>query len=92
MSMDTARLYLITPPISDFAGFAPQFEAALAACEAACVLLRTNARDDGERKKIIRALAPIAQARGVACRPRNPAVVRSTGRDAASSPEHSGRR
>lgn len=67
MSMDMPRLYLITPPISDFSAFAPVFDATLAACDVACVLLRTEARDDGDRKKIIRALAPIAQARGVAC-------------------------
>lgn len=60
------RLFLITPPISDWAAFAPVFEAALAVCDIACVLLRTEARDDGDRKKIIRALAPLAQQRGVA--------------------------
>ncbi len=65
--MDMPRLYLVTPPIADFAAFAPTLDATLAACDVACVLLRTEARDDGDRKKIIRALAPIAQGRGVAC-------------------------
>ncbi|WOJ89776.1 thiamine phosphate synthase [Methylocapsa polymorpha] len=67
MLLDMPRLYLITPPISDFAAFAPLFDAALAASDIACVLLRTEARDDGDRKKIIRALAPMAQAHGAAC-------------------------
>lgn len=66
MSIDTPRLFLITPPVSDVAAFTPILDAALGACEIACVLLRTDARDDGDRKKIIRALAPLAQQRGVA--------------------------
>jgi thiamine-phosphate pyrophosphorylase len=67
MLLDMPRLYLITPPLSDFTAFAPLFDATLAACDIACVLLRTEAHDDGDRKKIIRALAPIAQAHGAAC-------------------------
>jgi thiamine-phosphate pyrophosphorylase len=66
MSNDKPRLFLITPPVSDSAAFTPDFEAALGACEIACVLLRTEARDEGGRKKIIRALAPLAQQRGTA--------------------------
>lgn len=67
MSQHEARLYLITPPIADGAAFSPLFEAALSICDIACVLLRTEARDESERKKIIRALAPIAQRLDAAC-------------------------
>jgi thiamine-phosphate pyrophosphorylase len=66
MSIDTPRLFLITPPISDAVAFTPIFDAALGACQIACVLLRTDARDGGDGKKIIQALAPQAQQRGVA--------------------------
>lgn len=65
--MEMPRLYLITPAISDAAAFAPLLDSALSACDVACLLLRTEARDDGDRKKIIRTLAPAAQAHGVAC-------------------------
>jgi thiamine-phosphate pyrophosphorylase len=67
MSPDTPRLYLITPPVSDWAAFAPIFEATLETCEVACILLRAQASDDEGRQEIIRALAPLAQARGAAC-------------------------
>jgi thiamine-phosphate pyrophosphorylase len=67
MSEDKPRLYLITPPIVDAVAFAPLFEAALDAGDIACVWLRTEARDESTAKKIIRTLAPLAQARGAAC-------------------------
>ncbi len=66
MPIDPPRLFLITPMVSDSASFAPTLEAALAACDVACVLLRTESADPGETKKIVRALAPLAQNRGVA--------------------------
>ncbi|PNG26973.1 thiamine phosphate synthase [Methylocella silvestris] len=66
MSIDAPRLFLITPPIVEAASFAPQLAAALGAAGVACVLLRTQTRDPGEAKKIIKALAPIAQERDVA--------------------------
>jgi thiamine-phosphate pyrophosphorylase len=66
MSTEPPRLYLITPPIRDAAAFAPSLEAALGVCEIACVLLRTEGKDPSENKKIITALGPIAQARGIA--------------------------
>ncbi|WP_342446946.1 thiamine phosphate synthase [Methylocapsa acidiphila] len=65
--MELPRLYLITPPIADGADFAPALAATLAAGDAACLLLRTAARDEIDRKKIIRALAPLTQKHGVAC-------------------------
>ncbi|WP_020173476.1 thiamine phosphate synthase [Methyloferula stellata] len=67
MPEDACRLFLITPVIRDAAAFLPVFEAALEAGDVACVLLRQNAPDEGEAKKIIRALAAPAQQRGVAC-------------------------
>jgi thiamine-phosphate pyrophosphorylase len=66
MPIDPPRLFLITPPVSDSAAFAPRLTAALASSDVACVLLRTAGRNEGETKKIIRALAPLAQNRGVA--------------------------
>ena len=67
MPNDAPRLYLITPPISDWTPFPLLFESAMATCDVACVLLRTAAREEGEREKIVRALAPFVQAHGVAC-------------------------
>jgi thiamine-phosphate pyrophosphorylase len=67
MSDEAPRLFLITPRITDAAAFAPLLEAALDAGDVACVLARTDARDEGTIKSVIRVLAPIAQARGAAC-------------------------
>ena len=67
MSEDACRLFLITPVIVNSSAFLPVFEAALEAADVACVLLRQNAPDEGEAKKIIRALAPVAQRHGAAC-------------------------
>jgi thiamine-phosphate pyrophosphorylase len=55
------RLYLITPPVADAAVFAPALAAALAAGDVACVLLRFAPPDEGSRKKIAKALAPLVQ-------------------------------
>jgi thiamine-phosphate pyrophosphorylase len=65
--MDPPRLYLITPPISDWTPYPLLFESAMATCDVACVLLRTAARDEGEKENIVRALAPLVQKHGVAC-------------------------
>ncbi|MGH6813980.1 MAG: thiamine phosphate synthase, partial [Methylocella sp.] len=67
MPKDAPRLYLITPPISDWTPYPVLFETAMAACDVACVLLRTSADDDGEKERIVRALVPLVQKRGVAC-------------------------
>ena len=56
MPKDAPRLYLITPPISDWTPYPPLFETAIAACDVACVLLRTSADDWGEKEWIVRAL------------------------------------
>jgi len=67
MPRDAPRLYLITPPISDWTPYPLLFEAAMATCDVACVLLRTAAHDEGESEKIVRVLAPLVQKHGVAC-------------------------
>src|ERR1700730_13978726 len=67
MPKDAPRLYLITPPISDWTPYPLLFESAMATCDVACVLFRTAAREEGEKEKIVRALAPLVQKRGVAC-------------------------
>jgi thiamine-phosphate pyrophosphorylase len=58
---------LITPSISDWTPYPPLLEAAMAACDVACVLLRTAPDEEGEKEKIVRALAPLVQKCGVAC-------------------------
>ncbi len=63
---EPSRLFLITPPVTDAAGFAPLLEAAVGAADVACVRLRTATRDPREAEAIVRALAPIAQRRGAA--------------------------
>jgi thiamine-phosphate pyrophosphorylase len=65
--MDAPRLYLITPPISDWAAYPPLLEAAIAACDVACVLLRTASDDEGAAEKAACALVPLLQKHGVAC-------------------------
>jgi thiamine-phosphate pyrophosphorylase len=67
MPRDAPRLYLITPPISDWTHYPPLLEVAMATCDVACVLLRTAADEEGEKQKIMRALAPLVQKHGVAC-------------------------
>jgi thiamine-phosphate pyrophosphorylase len=67
MPRDAPRLYLITPPISDWTPYPLLFESAMAMCDVACVLLRIAAQEAGEKEKIVRALAPLVQKHGVAC-------------------------
>jgi thiamine-phosphate pyrophosphorylase len=67
MPRDAPRLYLITPPIFDWTPYPPVLDEAMAACDVACVLLRFAAHQEGEKEKIVRALAPLVQKRGVAC-------------------------
>lgn len=65
MSEDRPRLYLMTPPLDD-AALAPALSEAVAAAEIACLLVRLATKDPGQRKKIVRALADVAQPKGVA--------------------------
>jgi thiamine-phosphate pyrophosphorylase len=60
------RLYLVTPPLSEAAGFSPLLEAALEAGDVACVLVLLAVRDEASAKKIVKSLAPLVQARGAA--------------------------
>jgi len=55
------RLYLITPPLTSADDFAPKLDKALASGDVACVLLRFATADEGARKKIAKALAPVIQ-------------------------------
>jgi thiamine-phosphate pyrophosphorylase len=78
MGEEAPRLYLITPKITDATPFAAQFEAALAAADIACVLLRLAPMDEGQATAIVRALAPLAQKRGTACLVDDPQVAQAT--------------
>ena len=60
------RLYLLTPALSEAAGFIPLLEAALDASDIACVLLLLTARDETSAKAIVKDLARIVQARDAA--------------------------
>jgi thiamine-phosphate pyrophosphorylase len=60
------RLYLLTPPLTEAAGFSAALEAALDAGDVACVLLQLAARDEASAKKIVKSLAPLVQVRGAA--------------------------
>jgi thiamine-phosphate pyrophosphorylase len=67
MPRDAPRFYLITPPIADWTPYPLIFEAAMASCDVACVLLRTSAAAGAAKERIVRQLAPLLQQRGVAC-------------------------
>ena len=83
MVEEAPRLYLITPPVADATAFAADFAAALDTAEIACVLLRVGAVDRGMTKKVVRALAPLAQERGVACLVEDPQLAIHTDVDGA---------
>ncbi|HEY1736710.1 MAG TPA: thiamine phosphate synthase [Methylovirgula sp.] len=55
------RLYLMTPPLTEAAGFSPIFDAVLAAGDVACVFLRLAPQAMSEQKKIVGSLLPLAQ-------------------------------
>jgi thiamine-phosphate pyrophosphorylase len=63
---DPARLYLATPPLAGARDFLPQLEAALSAGEIASLLIRLAGDDPRKNEEIVRALAPVAQEKGVA--------------------------
>jgi thiamine-phosphate pyrophosphorylase len=61
------RLYLITPPaVADLEAFAPRLEAALDAGDVAALQIRLKEASDAAVAAAVRALAPLAQNRGVA--------------------------
>lgn len=63
---ETPRLYLATPPLDDARAFRPMLEGALSAGDVASLLVRFAGEDARKREEIVRALAPIAQEKGVA--------------------------
>ena len=66
MSEDAPRLYLVTPALDRANDFAPLLASALSAGDVASLLVRFAVEDARSREAIVRALAPIAQERGVA--------------------------
>lgn len=63
---DTARLYLVTPVVSDADAFAPVLTSACAAGEVSALLLRLEPADDRGQINRIKQLAPLAQEHGAA--------------------------
>lgn len=63
---EPARLYLATPPLTDAREFLPALQGALSAGDVASLLIRFAAEDSREQENIVRALAPVAQEKGVA--------------------------
>jgi thiamine-phosphate pyrophosphorylase len=66
MSEEAARLYLATPALRAAGDFAPLLASALSAGDVASLLIRFDIDDPRSREAIVRALAPMAQERGVA--------------------------
>lgn len=75
MSDDAARLYLATPPLAEARDFLPQLTSALSAGEVASLLIRLAGDDPRKNEEIVRALAPVAQNKGVAVLVENSATV-----------------
>ncbi|MBX9739858.1 MAG: thiamine phosphate synthase [Beijerinckiaceae bacterium] len=83
MAAPSTRLYLMTPPLSEPGEFAASLEAALDAGDVACVLVMLAARDEGSAKKIVRALLPVTEPRGVALLIDSVGLVARSGADGA---------
>lgn len=66
MSEDAPRLYLATPPLAEARDFLPALTSALSAGEVASLLIRLAGDDPRRNEDIVRALAPLAQEKGVA--------------------------
>ena len=62
----TPRLYLVTPPVADAAAFAAPLAEALAAGDAAAVLLRLTGADERRLINVAKTLGPVAQNKDVA--------------------------
>ncbi len=77
------RLFLVTPPVSSAAAARPGIEAALAAGDVACVLLRLAPASERDRKEAVRALAAAVQDSGAALLLEDPRLVAHTGADGA---------
>jgi len=63
---EAPRLYLLTPPLADARAFLPQLAAALGAGDVASLLIRFAGEDARKNEDIVRAIAPVAQEKGVA--------------------------
>ena len=59
-SAERCRLYLITPPVIDPAGFAETLKAALSGGDVACLQLRLKDVDDDTVRQAAAALMPVA--------------------------------
>lgn len=66
MTDDSPQLYLATPPLVDGREFLPALNGALSAGEVASLLIRFAVEDPRKQEEIVRALAPVAQEKGVA--------------------------
>jgi thiamine-phosphate pyrophosphorylase len=66
MSEDAVRLYLATPPLAQARDFLPALESALSAGDVASLLIRFAEDDPRKQEEIVRAIASLAQDRGVA--------------------------
>lgn len=66
MAQAGCRLYLVTPPAIDLAGFTDLLAAALDAGDVAAVQLRLKDADERELVRAIEALRPVVQSRDVA--------------------------
>ncbi|WP_442755544.1 thiamine phosphate synthase [Methylocystis sp. JAN1] len=66
MSEDAPRLCLATPPLADGREFLPALASALSAGDVASLLIRFAGDDPRRNEEIVRALAPVAQEKGVA--------------------------
>lgn len=64
--MDRSRLYLVTPPLTAAAGFAPALEAALAAAPVACLRLRFAVAEEAAIRAIADPLREICHRHDVA--------------------------
>jgi thiamine-phosphate pyrophosphorylase len=60
------RLYLVTPPVEDAAGFVRVLDAALPVADIAAVLLRLAAASERDLIDRVKAIAPTVQARDIA--------------------------
>lgn len=66
MDEDAPRLYLATPPLAEARDFLPALTSALSAGDVASLLIRLAGDDPRKNEELVRALAPLAQEKGVA--------------------------
>ncbi len=66
MTEDAPRLYLATPPLAEARDFLPALQSALSGGDVASLLIRFGVEDPRQKEDIVRALAPLAQEKGVA--------------------------